>query len=88
MIKNKLSLEDIKGVIAKTEYIVTGNLTLCVLTLQNGFKVVGQSACLNPANFDAAIGEQIANQKALDKVWELEGYLLAQKLHEEAQNAS
>lgn len=86
MSKNKLSIEDIKAVVVNTQYIVTGTLTLCVLTLQNGFKVVGQSACLDVANFDSQIGEQVAHQNALNKIWELEGYLLAQKLYEEAQN--
>ena len=55
-------------------------LTVCCLTLRNGFTVVGESACASPENFDAAIGEKIARSKARDKIWALEGYLLKDRL--------
>lgn len=55
-------------------------LTLCILHLKNGFTVVGESACASPENFDAELGRKIARQKALDKVWLLEGYLLKEQL--------
>lgn len=58
-------------------------LTFCVLTLQNGFTVTGESACASPENFDAEIGRKIARDNAVNKVWMLEGYLLKQRLHEE-----
>jgi len=55
-------------------------LTVCCLTLANGFTVTGESACASPENFDAELGRKIAYQKAVDKIWPLEGYLLRQKL--------
>ena len=55
-------------------------LTICVLHLKNGFLVVGESACASPENFDAVLGRKIARQKAIDKVWMLEGYLLKEQL--------
>lgn len=58
-------------------------LTFCVLTLQNGFTVTGESACASPENFNAEIGRKIARDNAVNKVWMLEGYLLKQRLHEE-----
>lgn len=58
-------------------------LTVCCLTLQNGFTVTGESACASPANFNAELGRKIARQKARDKIWALEGYLLRQRLHDE-----
>jgi hypothetical protein len=58
-------------------------LTLCCLTLQNGFTVTGESACASPENFNAELGRKIARDKARDKIWTLEGYLLRQRLHEE-----
>ena len=61
-------------------------LTFCVLTLQNGFTVTGESACASPENFDAEIGRKIARENAINKVWMLEGYLLKQRLHEEKQS--
>lgn len=57
-----------------------GLLTLCVLTLKNGFTVTGESACASPENFDAEIGRKIAYDNAVNKIWMLEGYLLKQKL--------
>jgi hypothetical protein len=58
-------------------------LTVCCLTLQNGFTVVGESACASPANFDAEIGRKIARDHARNKIWALEGYLLKQRLYTE-----
>ena len=55
-------------------------LTICVLTLKNGFTVVGESACASPENFDAELGRLIARQNAVDKVWPLMGYALKKKL--------
>lgn len=57
-------------------------LTVCCLTLQNGYNVIGESASASPENFDAEIGKRIAKDKAREKIWVLEGYLLRQKLAE------
>lgn len=68
----------------KTEYyhVVPGTtMTLCVLTLQNGFQVTGESAAASLANFDEEIGRKIAKDNAKNKIWMLEGYLLKQKLY-------
>lgn len=61
-------------------------LTFCVLVLENGFTVTGESACASPENFNEEIGRKIAYDNAIDKVWLLEGYLLKQNLHEQAQS--
>lgn len=58
-------------------------LTFCVLVLQNGFTVTGESACASPENFDAEIGKKLARANAVQKIWMLEGYLLRQRLHEQ-----
>lgn len=60
-------------------------LTICVLTLQNGFTVTGESACASPENFDAEIGQQVARKNAEEKIWALEGYRLKESLHQQAQ---
>ncbi|HBM3141828.1 TPA: hypothetical protein LVM08_003711 [Klebsiella oxytoca] len=59
-------------------------LTFCVLVLENGFTVTGESACASPENFDAEIGRNIARQNAVNKIWLLEGYLLKQSLADAA----
>lgn len=58
-------------------------LTFCVLILQNGFTVTGESACASPENFDAEVGRKIARTNAINKVWPLMGYALKQQLHAE-----
>jgi len=72
----------IDGVIVNEDYHVFNGsqLTVCCLTLKNGFTVTGESACASPENFDVKIGRRIAKENARDKVWALEGYLLKQKL--------
>ena len=58
----------------------TDLLTICVLTLKNGFTVTGESACASPENFDAEIGYKIARENAVNKIWPLMGYELKSKL--------
>ena len=55
--------------------------TLCLLTLDNGFKVHGFSACVDPANYDEKIGQKIAYDEAFGKLWPLFGFLLAEVRH-------
>lgn len=59
-------------------------LTFCVLVLENGFTVTGESACASPENFDAELGRKIARQSAVAKIWPLMGYALKEKLAQEA----
>jgi hypothetical protein len=59
-------------------------LTVCCLTLANGFYVTGETACASPENFDEELGNGIARMHARDRIWLLEGYLLKQRLHESA----
>ena len=82
--KNKLTLNDIEDAIIAQQFLQPEGtvLTICVLTLENGFNVVGHSACIDPVNFDAEIGRRVARQRAVDQVWALEGYRLKQALHE------
>lgn len=58
-------------------------LTFCVLVLQNGFTVTGESACASPENFDAEIGRKIAHSNAEQKIWPLMGYELKERLHQQ-----
>ena len=59
-------------------------LTFCVLVLRNGFTVTGESACASTENFDADIGRKVARANAVQKIWQLEGYLLKQRLYDAA----
>lgn len=56
------------------------SLTVCALTLRNGFHVTGESASASKENFDEAIGRKIARDNARNKIWALEGYALKNAL--------
>lgn len=74
----RLTPSDIDDVISDEYYHVVPNttMTLCVLTIRNGFKVTGESAAVSMENFDEEIGRKIAKENARNKIWALEGYLL------------
>lgn len=55
-------------------------VTICHLVLANGFSVRGESACVSVHTFEEAVGRRIAYDNAFDKLWQLEGYLLAEEL--------
>lgn len=77
---NSVTKESLEDLIAKSEVVYTnpvGTLTHCVITLPCGYGVTGESACVDPAKYDKAIGEKYALEQAVDKLWPLEGYLLA-----------
>ncbi|MDG2959898.1 Gp49 family protein [Bisgaard Taxon 10/6] len=84
---DKLTTEYLNRLVMKTDYIHQGMLTICTITLCNGFQVVGTSACISDKNFNEKIGEDIAYKNAFEKLWELEGYLLKQRRYEAAKGA-
>lgn len=72
----------IDAAIASEQYHVFPGttMTICALTLRNGYIVTGESAAASPENFDKDIGRKIARENARNKIWALEGYLLREKL--------
>lgn len=54
-------------------------VTVCCITMVNGFEVIAHSACVDPRNFDEAIGRELAYANAFEQLWALEGYLLAER---------
>lgn len=66
--------------VKKVDHIYHGLLTICVITLQNGFTVTGESACASPENYRKETGEKISYENAYDKIWALMGYELKNKL--------
>ncbi len=75
--------EHIESLIVKKEYSrhEGSTLTICILTLKNGFTTVGQSACVDPKMFRVRKGRTLAFEDARQKVWQLEGYLLQQQMY-------
>lgn len=73
----RLNPTHIESVIVDEQYHrLTDTLTVCVLTLKNGYTVTGESACVSAENYNEEIGNSIARKNAADKVWALEGYVL------------
>jgi hypothetical protein len=81
---NRVTVMDIHAKIKASTYtrLPDGKTTLCQLTLENGFTVLGTSACVDPKNFNVAEGEKYAYENAFNEIWVLEGYLLQQRRYE------
>lgn len=85
--KRQLLQADILDCITSEEsYKVGVKTTVVVLTLKNGFEVVGVSGCVDPVNYNHEIGTSIARTRAIDKVWELEGYLLQSQINKNVEH--
>lgn len=80
--RTAVSLNDIQAKVKKTTYTVLpdGKTTICQLHMENGYTINGQSACVDPANYNQALGEKYAYEDAINKAWPLEGYLLAEEI--------
>lgn len=78
----RITKEDLSALIVGDQYIQPEGttLTICVLTLQNGFTVTGESASASPENFDPEIGKKAAFQNAYGKIWQLAGYELRHRM--------
>ena len=83
---NKVTSDQIKSILdnAETQEVVFWDKEVVVsYKLYNGFTIIGRGACVDPANFDIEIGRRVAREQAENKLWELEGYLLQNKLYQE-----
>lgn len=76
----KVTVESIEAKIAAVDYLSHGLMTICVITMRNGFKTVGKAAAASPENHDPAIGQRYAYEDAFKPLWQLEGYLLVERL--------
>lgn len=63
-------------------------MTVCALILRNGFVVTGESAPVSNLNFNEELGRKIAREKAVDKIWALEGYLMREGMWRAAANVA
>lgn len=72
-------------IVAEQYYVFPGTtVTVCCLTLRNGFTVTGEAACVMPENFDAALGERLARRRAVERLWPLLGFALRDAVNEAA----
>lgn len=76
----------IDDLIARSEITVKtlfNKTTVVAMKLPNGFVLVESSSCVDPHNYDEAVGVQICKQKLENKLWELEGYRLQERFYME-----
>lgn len=67
----RITLEDLKARVADVEYVTREHLTVAIVKLDNGFFLVGKSAPVDPDNFNAEYGKQLAHDDALRQAWPL-----------------
>lgn len=81
----RISQENVLAAIKAVDFHVfpATMLTVCCITMQNGFTVMGESACAAPENFQKDIGERISKENAIRKIWPLLGYMLRDRLYHE-----
>ena len=84
MATNTVMQEHVMAILSKAEKIVQhrvfGKCTVVMVKLPNGFVLVESTGCVDPANYDESVGEKECMAKIESKVWEMEGYVLANRL--------
>lgn len=78
--ENYFTIGDAVRALGQPEHSALDVLTVCVLTMANGFTVIGKSAPASPENFDAEKGHRFAYEDAIKQLWPLEGYALRERL--------
>lgn len=82
--KNTVTQSVIDELMESCDIAVTTAFDKCTIVackLPNGFVIVESSSCVDPANYDKDMGVDICMKNIERKLWELEGYLLQNKLY-------
>lgn len=80
----KVIPQDLEDEIVMEQYsrIPNTNVTVCTLQLKNGIIASGiNHGSVDPANFNEQVGKEYARKGAIEKMWPLLGFRLADKLH-------
>lgn len=76
----RVTLELLKSKVDTVDYVRSGVMTIAIMTLRNGYVLIGKSAPADAGNYDQQLGRQFAYEDALRQLWPLEGYLLREQL--------
>lgn len=79
MSKITVTKEKIDHLMKTADYAVMtafGKCTIVAAQLENGFVIVKASACVDPTNYDADLGEKLCKEQIREELWKLEGYVL------------
>jgi hypothetical protein len=82
--RNRVTQTDIDEILSKADfhvYTYKNKTTVVIATLPNGFTITESSSCVDPANYDVAIGTDICKERIQNKIWELEGYVLQREVY-------
>ena len=79
----KVTKESIEAKIDNVFYLMEMTTTICIIVMNNGFKVIGHSTPASAYNYDKDVGMAYAYDNAFRQLWPLEGYLLREKLSKE-----
>lgn len=78
----KITPEMVERSIKDIEFLERANkITICIITLDNGFIVTGEAGVVRPELHDPILGQKYAKEKALDKVWFYLGVCLQQDIN-------
>ena len=76
----RVTKEQMEERINHTEFTrIGGTVTICSITLDNGFSVRGESACVSVENYNQMLGEKISYDNAFNNLWAFFGFLLAEE---------
>lgn len=77
--------KNVERAIKKVEYslLQDDRTTVCLITMDNGFTVRGESSCVFKENFDPELGKRYSYNRAFDQVWAYLGFRLAERYHQQ-----
>ena len=77
----KLTKEFLESEIKEVEYNrLGGTITHCTIHTKSGFTFTGESACVDPNNYNKELGEKFAYENAFEKLWLPYGFWLHKAL--------
>lgn len=77
----RVTEESIKEKIDSVTFLrVEATGTVCVIKMKNGWISTGFSAPADERNYDDEVGKRYAYDNAFKPLWQLEGYLLRERL--------
>lgn len=81
---SKVSVDKIEDRVKSYKYIYgvdqASNATYCEIVLDNGFIILGKSACANSDSYNKELGEKFSREDAIRQAWNYLGYELRTKV--------
>ncbi|MDD2954021.1 MAG: Gp49 family protein [Parabacteroides sp.] len=87
MKKNTIKSDQILKIVEASTFTVDttfGKNTVVTMQLPNGFVLTESSACVDPDNYNLSVGVEICKKRLAERVWELEGYKLQDKIYQQS----